>query len=181
MREISLIYDLSEYFSLQHRLADLEAAAKLAGDTTAVSLKRQMLADRLDSFKEHFRHFKKGYFLNRGFVTFSTHKVALEMKEIFKKAFRERRQGILDEILMKVSGSERKAESSARRKFRRIVMEKVMGVITKRRRDHLTTMVHLLAGTKDNPFNAKARVMRDEVGEKVSAADLVSIDSWSCR
>jgi hypothetical protein len=167
VREISLLYDLSEFYGLQHRLGDLEQTVKTSGSTPALVLKREMLNDRLETFKEHFKRFKKGYFLNRGFVTFSTHRVALEMKEVFKKAFRERKQGLLDEILMKIHKLDRKTESPARRKFRRIVMQKVIGVLTKKKGDHLSRVSSLLFGTKENPFNTKARLMRDETGDKV--------------
>lgn len=180
VREISLLYDLSEYFSLQHRLKELETSAKSSGESSMLSLKREMYNDRLDSFKEHFRRFKKGYFLNRGFVTFTTHKVALEMKEIFKKAFRDRKQGLLDEIIMRVNGSDRKTESAAKRKFRKIVMEKVIGVKTKKKSDHLTLAVNLLGGKSDNPFNAKAKLLRDESGEKVTPSNQVPIDQRCC-
>lgn len=140
-----------------------------------------MFNDRLETFKDHFRRYKKGYFLNRGFVTFSTHKVALEMKEIFKKAFRDRKQGLLDEIIMKINGLDRKTESQAKRRFRKIVLEKVIAVRSKRKSDHLSLAVNLLGGKSDNPFNAKAKLLRDESGEKVLLNNLVSTDKGCSR
>ena len=68
---------------------------------------------------------------------------------------------------MKIHKLDRKTESPARRKFRRIVMQKVIGVLTKKKGDHLSRVSSLLFGTKENPFNTKARLMRDETGDKV--------------
>lgn len=181
VREISLIYDLSEYFSLVHKHKDLEREAKIRGESASIVLKREMLTDRLDTFKQHFSRYKKGYFLNRGFVTFTTHRVALEMKEVFKKAYRERRQGLLDEIVMKIKGEDRTPESAVRRKFRRIVMEKVIGVHTKGRKDHLSLISNLLIGSKGDPSKTKSRIMRDESGDKVGRFYQVSTEQRSSR
>jgi hypothetical protein len=159
---------LSEYYGLQHKLEAVEKQIAKDGESSFLALKKEMMEDRMESFKEHFRKYKKAYFLNRGFVTFSTHKMALEMKEIYKRSYRERTQGPLDEFLMLVKKLDRKTESSARRKFRKIVMQKVIGVKTKMNAENqLARAVKFLFGGKDNMFNNKVRLMRDEAGEQV--------------
>lgn len=171
-----MIYDLSEYFGLEHKLNQVDEQIKANGQTSFMTLKKEMMEDRMESFKEHFRKYKKAYFLNRGFVTFSTHKMALEMKEIYKKAYLERPQGPLDEFLMRIKKLDRKAESNIRRKFRRIVMQKIIGVRAGSKvSDHLSRAVKLLFGSQDSMFNKKVKLMRDEVGDQVTFLSFSSL------
>lgn len=131
-----------------------------------MSFKLQMLRDRLESFKSHFQRYRGAYFQHRGFVTFNTHNIAYEMKEILKKAFKSRSPGLVNSMLsvFKSKKVDIKKESATRIKFRNIVLTKIINPNRKSRQDEFTRMTRLLLGAPGSMFNKKVRVMKQQGG-----------------
>jgi hypothetical protein len=170
VREISLLYDLSEYFGLQQRMKKIHDKEKAEGKTLSSIMHSEAVKDRVNSFQSHFQRYQGAYFLNRGFVTFNSHKMAFEMKEMYKKAYGDRPDGPIDKLVLKIQGKEAKEESAARRRFRNIVLQKVIKPKDGRRRDMLSRAVKLLFGSAGSIFNKKVGILKQEAGPKVRSS-----------
>lgn len=172
VKEISLIYDLNEYFSLKYKLEKIEVTsvkkAKIVslGDSPQLQLAKEMINDRINHFKVHFVRFKQAYFQQRGFVTFSNPKIAFEMKEIYKKAIGEESKGFLNGLIKRFRPV-REKESPARIKFRNIVFQKIMKPRMAKSGKQLSSLIGVLFGGKNNIFLNKVTLMRAEVGPEV--------------
>lgn len=172
VKEISLIYDLNEYFGLKYKLEKIEVAtvhkAKTVtlGNNPRLQLAKEMVLDRINHFKAHFVRFKQAYFQQRGFVTFNNPKIAFEMKEIYKKALGEDSKGPLNALLRRLR-PQKDRESPARVKFRSIVFQKIMKPRMAQSGKQLSSLIGVLFGGKNNIFLNKVMLMRAEVGPNV--------------
>ena len=139
-------------------------------------MKRELHSDRLNNFKIHFRKFKKGYFLGRGFITFKSHKMACEMKEIYKKAYKDKNLSLIDKILKMAGKLVVEEESKARTRFRNIVLKKIIEPNSKQKgKNALSRTLGILLGGSGNKFNQKASLLRQEAGQSVAHSDIVLI------
>lgn len=86
MKEISLVYDMSDYFKAKEQFLEVMKQLEKKQDSKFYRLRYEMLVDKLESFIAHFNKFKPAYFQNRGFVTFKTHRIAQEVKDIYNRS-----------------------------------------------------------------------------------------------
>ena len=105
VREISLVFNTSDYYHLKHHYSKASKKAEENPENKLNMLNLERLEDRIEHFEQHFKKFKKCYFQNRGFVTFRTHKVAAEVMEIYDTAILERRKTFLNHWKKRVLGT----------------------------------------------------------------------------
>lgn len=85
VKEISLIYNLTEYFKLKNELKRIEERKEDAKKNWLLQKKK----DELESFKASFRDHPEKYFTGKGFVTFQNYKYAELFKQMYQQAYRK--------------------------------------------------------------------------------------------
>ena len=82
--EISLIYNLTDFFRLE---SELDVLKKKANGTEEIAETIAQKEKELQAFKEHFSKNKRAYFTGKGFVTFQNFKRAKLFKDLYNKVY----------------------------------------------------------------------------------------------
>jgi hypothetical protein len=84
VKEISLIYNLADYFKLKNELKSIEERKDDAKRNWLLQKKRE----ELETFQTNFKSHPEKYFTGRGFVTFQNYKYAELFKLMYHQAYR---------------------------------------------------------------------------------------------
>lgn len=177
MKEISLVYDLDDFMKYKASLEMITKKIEASPRDESLILKKEMMEDKLNVFKDHFSRYKKGYFQNRGFVTFKTYKMAHEVKEVFKRAFSSRKDDLLDIIISKAQillSKLQKPKQEERLRGKALWRAIVFNKIIKKKTDStsssagfLAMAANLLNPAMDSNLKRKVEFMKETVGQDV--------------